>query len=45
MPRQATLQRAGTPGEVAEAILYLTADESGYVTGITLAVGGGRSFH
>lgn len=39
------LRRWADPREVADAILYLTSDESSYVTGITLAVDGGRTFH
>lgn len=39
------LQRLGRPMEVAEGVLYLTGDESSYVTGMTLVVDGGRAFH
>ena len=39
------LQRLGRPIEVAEGVLYLTCDESSYVTGMTLVVDGGRAFH
>lgn len=39
------LQRLGRPMEVSEGVLYLTSDESSYVTGIALAVDGGRTFH
>lgn len=39
------LGRLADPSEIAEAILFLTAPESSYVTGATLAVDGGRSFH
>lgn len=43
-PRYA-LQRIGQPIEIAHAALYLSARESSFVTGIALAVDGGRSFH
>ncbi len=39
------LQRPAAPEEIAAAILFLTADESSFVTGISLAVDGGRTFH
>lgn len=35
--------RAGTPEEVAEAILWLLSDAAAYVTGTTIAVTGGRA--
>ncbi len=37
------LQRIGTPQEVADAILYLSSEESIYVTGSELVVDGGAS--
>ena len=40
-----TIKRVGQPTEVAHAVLYLTCDESAYVTGSALAVDGGRAFH
>jgi len=43
-PRYA-LQRIGQPLELAHAALYLSSRESSFVTGIALAVDGGRSFH
>ncbi|QHE84501.1 SDR family NAD(P)-dependent oxidoreductase [Hydrogenophaga sp. BPS33] len=43
-PRYA-LERIGEPQEIALAALYLSSDESSFVTGITLAVDGGRSYH
>jgi NAD(P)-dependent dehydrogenase (short-subunit alcohol dehydrogenase family) len=39
------LKRLADPAEIARAILFLTSDESSYVTGATLAADGGRSFH
>ena len=39
------LQRVGQPLEIAQGVLYLTCDESSYVTGVALAIDGGRSFH
>jgi hypothetical protein len=40
---QYALRRQGTPAEQAEAILFLTAPESSFITGISLAVDGGRA--
>lgn len=39
---QVPMQRAGTPDEVAGAILWLLGSEASYVTGSVLEVGGGR---
>lgn len=39
------LKRPAEPIEVARACLYLTSDESSFVTGSTLVVDGGRIFH
>jgi NAD(P)-dependent dehydrogenase (short-subunit alcohol dehydrogenase family) len=36
------LGRTGQPEEVADAVLYLLSDRSGYVTGVVLPVDGGR---
>ena len=39
------LGRPAAPEEIAAAILFLTAHESSFVTGINLAVDGGRTYH
>lgn len=39
------MRRLAEPLEIANAILFLTGSESSYVTGATLAVDGGRTFH
>ncbi|MGH8856619.1 MAG: SDR family NAD(P)-dependent oxidoreductase [Polaromonas sp.] len=39
------LRRVATPDELAEVVLFLSSPASSYVTGIALAVDGGRSFH
>ncbi len=39
------IKEVGLPSDVACAALYLTSDESTYVTGSALAVDGGRTFH
>ena len=36
------LGRPGQPDEVAESVLFLASGESGWVTGVTLSVDGGR---
>lgn len=43
--RRYALERIGTPDEIAAAVLWLLGPEAGYVTGVALAVDGGRSFH
>ncbi len=39
------LQRVADPAEIARAILFLLSGEASYVTGIAMAVDGGRTFH
>jgi NAD(P)-dependent dehydrogenase (short-subunit alcohol dehydrogenase family) len=39
--KRAPMQRAGTPAEVADAVLFLASDAASYVTGANLSVAGG----
>lgn len=39
------LRRIAAPAEIAHAILFLLGAEASYVTGIAMAVDGGRTFH
>ncbi len=39
------MRRVARPIEIAQAVLYLTGPESSFVTGVALAVDGGRTFH
>lgn len=39
------MHRFGTPEEIAEAILYLTSDDSSFVTGSALSIDGGSVYH
>jgi NAD(P)-dependent dehydrogenase (short-subunit alcohol dehydrogenase family) len=39
------MQRPAAPDEIAAAILFLISHESSFVTGVSLAVDGGRTFH
>lgn len=43
--QQYALKRVADPTEIANAILFLTSDESSYVTGSAIAVDGGRCYH
>jgi len=36
------MQRAGTPSEVAEGVLWLLSPAASYVTGAIVEMGGGR---
>jgi acetoacetyl-CoA reductase len=37
--------RLGTADEIARAILFLVADEAGFITGSTLSVNGGQHMY
>ncbi len=37
--------RLGTPEDIARAVVFLTAEEAGYITGANLAINGGSYFH
>ena len=39
------IKRPGRAEEIAAAALFLTSAESAYMTGGTLAIDGGRTFH
>jgi acetoacetyl-CoA reductase len=39
---QIPVGRLGTPEEIARAVLFLTADEAGFITGETISVNGGH---
>lgn len=39
------LQRAADPAEIAAAARFLVSPEASFITGVTLAVDGGRTFH
>ena len=40
---RAVINRAGTPDDVAQAVIFLASDEAGYITGQVLAVDGGMT--
>jgi acetoacetyl-CoA reductase len=39
---QIPVGRLGKPEEIARAVVFLTADEAGYITGSTLSINGGQ---
>jgi NAD(P)-dependent dehydrogenase (short-subunit alcohol dehydrogenase family) len=43
--KQYALKRVADPLEIANSILFLTSADSSFVTGVALAVDGGRTFH
>lgn len=43
--QQYAMKRVARPEELASAALFLTSDESSFVTGTILAVDGGRTYH
>ncbi len=45
MIRKTPAGRIGTPQDVAAAVLFLTSDDAGYITGQMLTVDGGRSLN
>jgi len=43
--KQYALKRVAEPIEIARAVLFLASSESSFITGVALAVDGGRCFH
>jgi len=39
------LRRVAEPDEIARAALFLSSEDSSYMTGAAMAVDGGRTFH
>jgi NAD(P)-dependent dehydrogenase (short-subunit alcohol dehydrogenase family) len=44
-PDRCALKRFGQPEEIAASILFLASSEASFITGVALAVDGGRSYH
>ena len=41
--KQIPIGRLGTPADIANAVLFLASEESGYITGAEVAIDGGAS--
>jgi NAD(P)-dependent dehydrogenase (short-subunit alcohol dehydrogenase family) len=42
MKRTIPVHRIGQPDDIANAVAFLASEASGYITGLTLSVNGGR---
>src|SRR3546814_7227166 len=43
--RHVLTPRFGTPDDIAALVAFLASDESGYITGETISISGGRLIH
>jgi len=39
------MRRLGTPADIARGVVFLTADESDFITGATLSINGGQHMY